>query len=215
MTGPLARAAELLLLLVILTNFALLGMSRISACIRAVAVQGALLGVVLLVIHPVTWHTVALAVGVVAVKAVALPVLLRWAMREAAIRREVEPLVGYLPSLALGAIALGVAFTVVARLPAGPFHELLFPVALFTLIVGLVVLVTRVKAVMQVLGYLVLENGVYLFGQTQTVRVPFLVEIGVLLDVFVGVFIMGIVVFHINRAFDSMSSERLTELRDS
>ena len=59
-----------------------------------------------------------------------------------------------------------------------------------------------------------LENGIYLFGLTQLQRVPFLVEVGVLLDVFVGVFIMGIVVFHFNREFDSISAERLTELRE-
>ena len=66
----------------------------------------------------------------------------------------------------------------------------------------------------QVVGYLILENGIYVFGLSQVERVPFLVEVGVLLDVFVGVFIMGIVVFHINREFDSLDSARLTELRD-
>ncbi len=60
-----------------------------------------------------------------------------------------------------------------------------------------------------------MENGIYLFGLTHVDRVPFLVEAGVLLDVFVGVFIMGIVVFHINREFDSLDSARLTELRES
>jgi hydrogenase-4 component E len=59
-----------------------------------------------------------------------------------------------------------------------------------------------------------LENGIYVFGLTQAQRVPFLLELGVLLDVFVGVFIMGIVVFHINREFDTLSSSRLEELRE-
>jgi hydrogenase-4 component E len=90
----------------------------------------------------------------------------------------------------------------------------LIPVALATVMIGLIVLITRAKALTQVLGYLMLENGIYLFGLTQLERVPFLVEVGVLLDVFVAVFIMGIVVFHINREFDSISSTRLTELRE-
>jgi hydrogenase-4 component E len=80
--------------------------------------------------------------------------------------------------------------------------------------VGLLVLTTRNKALSQVVGYLVLENGIFLFGLSQVERVPFLVELGVLLDIFVGIFIMGIVVFHINRAFDSQDSTRLTELAD-
>ena len=82
------------------------------------------------------------------------------------------------------------------------------------MIIGFVVLTTRRKALTQVIGYLMLENGIYLFGLTQTERVPFLLELGVLLDVFVGVFIMGIVVFHINREFDSLDSTRLAELAD-
>jgi hydrogenase-4 component E len=76
------------------------------------------------------------------------------------------------------------------------------------------VLTTRSKAITQVVGYLILENGIFVFGLSQVERVPFLVEAGVLLDIFVGVFIMGIVVFHINREFDSLDSARLTELRD-
>jgi hydrogenase-4 component E len=107
------------------------------------------------------------------------------------------------------------AFAISTRLPlperAG---EMLVPVALATVIMGLFVLTTRTKALVQVVGYLMLENGIYLFGLTHVERVPFLVEAGVLLDVFVGVFIMGIVVFHINREFDSLDSARLTELAD-
>jgi hydrogenase-4 component E len=91
---------------------------------------------------------------------------------------------------------------------------MLVPVALATVIIGLIVLTTRNKAITQVVGYLILENGIYTFGMGQAERVPFLIELGVLLDVFAGVFIMGIVVFHINREFDSIDSTRLSELRD-
>jgi hydrogenase-4 component E len=89
------------------------------------------------------------------------------------------------------------------------------PVAISTVIVGLLVLTTRNKALTQVVGYLILENGIYIFGLSQAERVPFLVELGVLLDIFVGVFIMGIVVFHINREFDSLDSTRLSQLKDT
>lgn len=208
--------AELLLLLVIFSDFAVLATSRLSACIRAVAIQGALLGMLPLALGD--WrsvHTMALVAGTIAVKAFVLPWFLRWAIREAAVRREIEPRVGYMASLLLGAVALGIAFAVASRLPGFVQSSLLVPTALVTMMLGLLVLITRTKAVSQVLGYLMLENGVYLVGLTQANRVPFLVEIGVLLDVFVGVFIMGIVVFHINREFDSLSSERLTELRES
>lgn len=209
-------AGELVLLLVVLTGFAVLGTSRLAACIRAIAVQGVLLGLLpLMLARAWTPHAVVLAAGTIAVKGVALPWLLAWAIREASVRRDVEPSIGYITSLLLGAGAVALAFAIAARLPvAAPRERLLVPVALATVIMGLLVLTTRAKALTQVIGYLMLENGVYLFGLTQTERVPFLLEIGVLLDLFVGVFIMGIVVFHINREFDTIDSTRLGELAD-
>ncbi|HEX9611768.1 MAG TPA: hypothetical protein VF978_07745 [Gemmatimonadales bacterium] len=212
----MARLVELLLLLVILTNFIVLGTTRLSTCIRAVALQGFLLGVLPLALYPRgELHTWGLALGTVAVKAVILPRFLRWAIREAAVRREVEPRVGYALSLLLGVAAVAVAFAISGRLPLPEgARAMLVPAALATVILGLFVLITRSKALVQVVGYLMLENGVYLFGLTHVEEVPFLVEAGVLLDVFVGVFIMGIVVFHINREFDSLDSTRLSELVD-
>jgi hydrogenase-4 component E len=212
----MTAASQIVLLFVVLTDFAVLGTTRMRTCIRAVAVQGLLLGALpLLLASQLSVHAVGLAVGTVAVKAVALPWFLAWAIREASVRREVEPLVGYIASLLLGAAALALSFAIAAHLPLPAMDEpLIVPVSLATLIIGLLVLVTRRKAITQVLGYLMLENGIYLFGLTQTERVPFLLEIGVLLDVFVAVFIMGIVVFHINREFDSLDSARLAELKD-
>jgi hydrogenase-4 component E len=207
---------EIVLLLVVLTNFGVIGTTRLSTCIRAVAAQGLLLGTLpLLLPAQLSFHAIALAFGTILVKAVVLPWFLTWAIREAAVRREIEPTVGYIASLLLGALALVLAFAIAARLPLpDQQHALLVPVALTNVMIGFIVLITRRKALTQVLGYLMLENGIYLFGLTQTESVPFLLEAGVLLDVFVGVFIMGIVVFHINREFDSLDSARLTELTD-
>ena len=205
-----------LLLAIVLTDFAVLGTSRLTACVRLLAIQGALLGILSVAIEsPLSVHAVALGVGTVAIKAFVLPWFLRWAMREAAVRREVEPAIGYMASLLIGAIAAGVSFAVANRLPSVTSEVLLVAVALTTVLTGLLVLITRSKAITQVVGYLMLENGVYLFGLTLTRRIAFLVEVGVLLDVFVAVFIMGIVVFHINREFDSISAANLVELKES
>lgn len=212
----MATAPETLLLLIVLTSFAVLGTTRLITCIHAVAVQGLLLGLLPLALAShMSFHTVALALGTIGVKAVLLPWFLKWAIREASVRREIEPTVGYIASLLLGAGSLVMAFAIAARLPLEAADKaLLVPVSLATLMIGFIVLTTRRKALIQVVGYLLLENGIYLFGLTQAESVPFLLELGVLLDVFVGVFIMGIVVFHINREFDSLDSARLTELTD-
>ena len=207
---------QLVLFLVVFTDFAVLGNSRLSACIRAVALQGLLLGILPPILFgTASAHTLALAAGTVLVKAIVLPAFLRWAIREASVRREVEPLIGYMASLLLGVAALAVSFAVANVLPAaGHQPGALIPVALATVMIGLIVLITRAKALTQVLGYLMLENGIYLFGLTQLERVPFLVEVGVLLDVFVAVFIMGIVIHHISRAFDHIDTHAMTTLKD-
>jgi hydrogenase-4 component E len=149
------------------------------------------------------------------VKAFWLPRLLTRAIREATDRREASPVLGFTTSLVLGAVAVAVAFGISPGLPIpGLRSDLLVPVALSTVMIGLIVLTTRRKAVTQVVGYLVLENGIYVFGLSQAQRVPFLVDVGVLLDVFAGVFVMGIVVFHMNRAFDSLDTSSFMELGD-
>ena len=196
----------------ILTNFWVLGTTRLSSAIRATAIQGALLAALPVALHP-GWslHIIGLAVGTLLVKAILLPSFLSWAIREAAVRREIEPLIGFSGSLLLGTIVVALSFGIAQRIPLPESESaLLIPVALATVMIGLIVLTTRSKAMTQVVGYLILENGIYVFGLSQAERVPFLVELGVLLDIFVGIFIMGIVVFHINREFDSLDSTRLT-----
>ena len=207
---------DLLLLLIVLTNFWVLGTTRLSAAIRATAVQGALLAGLPIALYPgFSPHILGLVAGTFVVKAVVLPMLLSRAIREAAVRREIEPLIGFAPSMIFGALAVALAFSIAPKLPLpGLQTPVLVPVSLSTVVIGLLVLTTRSKALTQVVGYLILENGIYVFGLSQVERVPFLVEVGVLLDIFVGVFIMGIVVFHINREFDSLDSARLAELRD-
>ncbi|HEU4428038.1 MAG TPA: hydrogenase, partial [Myxococcota bacterium] len=72
----------------------------------------------------------------------------------------------------------------------------------------------RRKAITQVVGYLVLENGIFLMGLTLHEAMPLLVELGVLLDLLVGVFVIGIVLNHINREFSSLDVTRLDTLRE-
>ncbi len=207
---------ELVLLLVVLTDFWVLGTTRLSATIRATALQGALLAVLPMALYrDLSVHMLVLAAGTFVVKSLVLPRLLDRAIREASVRREVEPMFGFTVSLVLGAVAVALAFGIAPRLALpGLQSDMLVPVALSTVMIGLVVLTTRNQAISQVVGYLLLENGIYVFGLSQAQRVPFLVEVGVLLDVFAGVFVMGIVVFHINREFQSLDSEQLSELKE-
>lgn len=157
-----------------------------------------------------------LALASTGLKGIAFPWLLSRALRDAGVRREIEPFVGYNLSLLIGTAALAASLWLSARLPRPnpEVSSLVVPVALFTTMAGLFLIVSRRKALTQVLGYLVLENGIYSFGVGLVEGTPMLVELGVLLDLFVAVFVMGIAVFHINREFDHIDTDRLTALKD-
>jgi hydrogenase-4 component E len=208
---------NLLLVVVLLFNFLMLGSSRVRAVIDAAAAQGVLLGLAYLVMHGSTgFRALALGAAMVGIKGVLIPRILRGALRSQGIRREVEPFVSFTTSLLLGALATGLSVVFARTLPlaTGDATVLLVPASLATQLTGFIVLTTRRKAITQVVGYLTLENGIFIFGLTLIEAMPFLVEAGVLLDVLVGVFVMGIVVEHINREFSSIDADELTELRE-
>ncbi|HSB19483.1 MAG TPA: hydrogenase [Anaeromyxobacteraceae bacterium] len=215
----MSRWTDMVFILVVVLDFFTLASSRLGAAIRAVAAQGALLALLPILLatggHQ-TVHVALLAVGALLVKGVAIPLMMDWAMREAAIRREVEPIVGFVPSMVLGAagVALAFAFSGGLPLPTPEKHALLVPTSLSTVWTGLLLVVSRRKAVAQVLGFLVLENGVFVFGVLLTDFMPVMVEAGVLLDLFAAVFVMGIVMFHINREFSSLDTGKLSALKD-
>ena len=208
---------NLLLVIVLLFNFLMLGTSRVRAVIDAAAAQGILLGVAYLTMHGASGtRAIALGVAMIGIKGILIPRILRDALRSQGIRREVEPFVSFTTSLLLGALAtvLSVVFARTLPLVADDASALLIPASLATQLTGFIVLTTRRKALTQVVGYLTLENGIFLFGLTLVEAMPFLVEAGVLLDVLVGVFVMGIVVDHISREFSTIDADELTELRE-
>jgi len=206
-----------LIIFALALNFFALGVSRIRAAINGVALQGILLGVFPLLVYPeIGLRGILLVVVTIGLKGFAIPALLFHAMREANIQQEVNPLVNYMTSLLLGAAGTGLALVFSFTLPLADEHSglLLVPASLSTAWTGFLLLTTRQKAIMQVLGYLLLENGIFLFGLLLLEAMPFLVEIGVLLDLFTGVFVMGIIIHHISREFASLSTEYLSELKE-
>lgn len=206
------------LVIVVLMNLLALGSSRLAACIRCVAMQGVLLGLMTFAAHEGTHllRPAILALASISVKGIAFPTLLLRALREAEVRREIEPYVGYNLSILIGLAILlfSLWLSVQLPLPQTPASPLIVPVALFTSLVGLFIIISRRKALTQVLGYLILENGIYTFGAGLVQNTPMLVELGVLLDVFVAVFVMGIAIFHINRQFDHIDTDRMVLLKD-
>lgn len=206
-----------ILVVVLLLNFVTLGASHLRTVIRAVAMQGVLLGVMMMCAHSsITLRLCGLAGASIILKGIVLPKMLSYAMREVSIRREIEPLIGYIASLLLGATGTGLAVVFGRTLPLAQEHRgmLLVPASLATAWTGFLVLATRLKAISQVLGYLILENGIFIFGLLLLEAMPFLVEVGVLLDLFVGIFVMGIIIHHISREFSSVNTRVLSALKE-
>jgi hydrogenase-4 component E len=196
--------AEGVIALLVITDLLLLGSSRLRSCITIAALQGAVVSLLPVLLHgDEGWvRAWSLTAGSMLLKGGVFPWLLRRVLRESGVRREVEPFVGHTLS-----VMVGVAASATGHAP------LLIPAGLATLLVGLFLIVSRRTAVTQVLGYLVVENGIYAVGVALVGGVPLLVELGVLMDIFVAVFIMSIAAYHISREFDHIDVDQLDRLR--
>lgn len=210
--------ANTVLIVVLVTMLATLGSSRIIFCIRLLAAQGMFLSALPVAAHSDDgWRAWVMALTTFGIKGFALPRLLLRARREADVPREVEPYVGFGASILTGLLLIAAAFWGASRLPLSHMavHPLALPVSLSGLLGGLFLIVSRRKAIMHVVGFLTLENGVFIFGIMFVRNQPLVVEMGVLLDLLVGVFVMGIAIFHISRELKHVDVDRLVLLKDT
>jgi hydrogenase-4 component E len=215
--------AEIVLALFLISDLALAGASRLKSAIRFVALQGWVVGALPLLMWD--WSSAGCPSGRILtiaavnalVKGVALPMLLSYAVRKARTRRELEPIVSFAISqlivflMAVGGFVVGRLLKIHETVAS----ELAVPVALTTMGTGLLLICGRKKAITQVLGFLVLENGISVFGAGLLLEYGIVVELGILLDVFALVFILGIAIFQINRTFSSTDTDKLNQLGDT
>lgn len=215
--------SEIILALFLVTNLILAGASRLKSAIRIVAMQGFVVGTLSLLLW--NWQSNgcpgvriwAIAAVNAIVKGMVLPLLLTYAVRKARTRRELEPIVSFHLSqiivfmIAVGSFAVGKLLHIHETIAS----ELAIPVALTTMGTGLLLICARKKAITQVLGFLVLENGISVFGAGILLEYGIIAEIGILLDVFALVFILGIAIFQINRTFSSTDTDQLNHLGDT
>ncbi len=211
---------NILPILLVLTSVFLLGSSRIRISIRLVAAQGILLGAAFMLHNQerLSFEVWAIGITSILIKGVLLPLLLSYVLRQSRAKLEIEPFVSFGASLLIGVFLLGVSTYVAWNIAQTSERQIipqsLFASALFLLLTGMFLIITRRKAITQTIGYLVVENGVFAMGLGVGHEFPFIVEMGVMLDVFVGVFLMGIMIFHIDKAFDHTDTDRFNELLD-
>jgi hydrogenase-4 component E len=197
------------------TGLAMVGSRRIDRAIRMVTLQAFLTSLLVTLIGYSTgdWHLYLVAVVTFLVKGIAAPGILLFVLKRITSKIEVEMFVGRTSSLVLACGLILIAYYV-----TGPFVELGAPrimlsVSLALLLIGLFMMVTRKTALMQVLGFMLMENGVFMTAVSTTLGMPLVVEMGIFLDVLVGVGIMGLLSHRINDKFASIETTKLNSLK--
>lgn len=212
---------DMIMVVILLSVLLSLASSRLITLIKIMAVQGLLVSLLPLLLE----HHSSMGSGgliffqvMILTKGILIPILLYIALKRIAIQREIEPIIGYHASLFAGLIIILLSVFITDRLhlavPSG--QELILTTAITTMSAGFFLMMGRKKAITQVIGYLMLENGIFLIGTAliKQFHTVYMVEFGLLLDLLVGVMVMGIILHNINHAFDDIDTDLLNRLKD-
>ncbi|MHB1510569.1 MAG: hypothetical protein ACYCST_14800 [Acidimicrobiales bacterium] len=203
---------------VLVCAVAVLWLSSLASVIRAISLQGIALGTVAIVLglHLHDPALIATAAVVIAVKGLAIPMLLRHVTGDQPLERETRPLVNVPASLVASAAVIFIAFARtrgIARY-VGTTAGTLVPVGFAALLVGYFVLVSKRRPVFQMVGLLLVDNGISLVAFLVTAGVPFLIELGVSLDVLLAVVVLGVLAVRLRTDFGDLDLDDLRELHD-
>jgi hydrogenase-4 component E len=190
--------------------------NRIITYVRVLALQGFILfGVTFLQLKDIqTWNLILILLETVVFKALAVPMFLGYLIRRNRITRETEP---YLPHfISLLIITMIVVITVLLANSIQDTHldKIFFIVSLSTLFTGLYFIASRKKIITHVMGYLMIENGVFVLSLAVGNEMPDLVNLGIMLDVFASVLILGIFLNKIGDVFKDVDVDQLSNLKD-
>ena len=209
---------NLLAALLLLIAFAMLSQRRVLSLINLLAWQGLVLSLSTLTVAYSTRqnHLYYSALLTLALKVLILPWILHRLIRKLNVKWDVETLIN-IPTTMLVGIAL-VIFAFNLALPisqlAGTITRSTLGIAIAIVLLSFLMMITRRKAVPQVIGFLAMENGLFFAATSATYGMPLLVELGIALDVLVGTFIFGIFFFHIREQFDSLDIHHLEKLKE-
>jgi len=208
---------DTILTLVLLSVLFSFGSSRLPRLISVVAFQGIVVSLVpFFVGHDMTIGGLVFTIATLVIRGIIIPMSIYTAINRVNIKREVEPIIGYHASIICGLLLI-VAATWISRqlnIPAIKDYTLLFPTAMALLVTGMFLLMARRNAIAMVLGYIMMENGIYLVGTTISVRARHIVEFGILLDILAGVMIMAAILQNIKQTFDDVDTAHLRSLKE-
>ncbi|MDE1921774.1 MAG: hydrogenase, partial [Candidatus Omnitrophica bacterium] len=156
------------------------------------------------------------ALAAIVLRGFLMPSFLYWAIRHVDMRTEINPTIGIGTTLLLSGLAIVGSFLLASKLvfPMKIASDMVIPCSFSLIIMGFLLVIGRMKAISQVVGYLVLENGIFLFAMLLLKKMPLLVEMGILLDLFIAAVVLGIVVNNISDEFNNTDTVQLTTLKD-
>lgn len=213
MIDPVDTILSLALLSILFT----FGSSRLPVLIKVLAFQGVVVCIVPLFIgRDMSTGSIAFTLLTMVIRSLVIPGCIYLAIKKVAINREVEPIVGYHASILAGLLLI-VGATFAGHgfdMPTSDISVLLLPTAISLLGAGMFLLMARRNAIAMVLGYIMMENGIYLVGSTFSQRARHIVEFGILLDVLAGVMIMAVILQNIEKTFEDVDTARLRTLKE-
>jgi hydrogenase-4 component E len=204
---------------VLLLAFAMLAQRRVLPLINLFAFQGLTLCLSTLVVA-VTTHQTHLywSAGLtLALKAILLPWILHRLVRKLYVKWDIESLINIPATMLVGIALVIVAFNVTLPISqlANTISRGTLGIALASVMLAFLMMITRTKAIPQVVGFLAMENGLFLAATSATYGMPMVVELGIALDVLVGAIILGVFFFQIREQFDSLDIRNLERLKDN
>lgn len=162
-------------------------------------------------------HLWLVAAALVLLKAFGVPKFLSFIIRKVNVQRDSSTFVPASIAMHISIVFLIVSYLLARQLPDAASYSSGWPTATAAISLvcsGLTVMLTRRSALSQIVGFLIMENGIYLFGLTHTRGMPLLIEMGIMLDVLAGVMIAGLIVFRIKKDFEHIDVSKLAELRE-
>ena len=206
---------QLFIALILVSTFMILGSTRLYSCVRAFGIQSFLLACVAMVVGISTGKIDLYIVAFLTliIKAAVIPYIFIYIIREIKVKREIDLYVGISPSLIIGGILVVISYYLIRSISViTELSSFALSASMSLVSIGLFIMISRKKAIMQMLGILIMENGLFLGAISLTNGMPLLVELGIFFDVLIGVLIMGILIFRINKTFETIDTDMLKNL---
>jgi hydrogenase-4 component E len=190
--------------------------NRIITYVRILALQGFILfGVTFLQLKDIqTWNLVLILLETIVFKAIAVPIFLGYLIRRNKITRETEPYLPHFISLIIITMIIVITVLLANSIKDTHLDKIFFIVSLSTLFTGLYFIASRKKIITHVMGYMMIENGVFVLSLAVGNEMPNLVNLGIMLDVFASVLILGIFLNKIGDVFKDVDVDQLSNLKD-